>query len=102
MHPLVTIDEVGLEHSNQLQGHHKADRYQIVVQDEESQEVEEKAFRGFIVSPRLLFQVPVSFSVFQPPVLNLVGPGGYEGDGDQDEEQEDNLDVCHFFHTAGF
>ena len=102
MHLLVTINEVGLEHSNQLQGHHKADRDQIVVQDEESQEVEEKALRGFIVSPRLPFQVPVSFSVFQPPVLNLVGPGGYEGDGDQDEEQEDYLDVCHFFDTAGF
>ena len=102
MHLLIAVDKVGLEHSNQLKGNHETDGYQIVVEDEESEEVVEKALRRFVLSLRRDLQVPVCFPVFQPSVLYLVGSGGDEGDGDEDEEKKNNLDVCHFLNSACF
>ena len=102
VHLLVAVDKVGLEHSNQLEGHHEADGDQVVVENEESEEVEEKAFRRFVVSMRRLLQIPVGFSVLQLPVLDLIGSGGDEGDGDEDEEEENYLNICHFFNSTCF
>ena len=102
MHLFVAVDKVSLEHSDQLEGHHEADGYQVVVEDEEGEEVVEEALCCLIFSLRRKFQVPVSFPVFQLPVLNLVGPGGDERDGNQDEEKKNDLDVCHFLNSACF
>ena len=102
MHLLVTVDEVGLEHPDQLERHHEADGDQVVVEDEEGEEVEEEALSRLVLPLRGELEVPVSFSVFQRSVLDLVGAGGDERDGHEDEEEKNYLDICHFLNSARF